>query len=198
MPAASTQSISSVRTKKMRPPDFTTSRSGGCARFRLQILHHGEEAFPEIAGALAFEPIAGTLERAKEPRAVERLQQVVERMDLERLQRVLVVGRREDDERYPVRGQRANHAEAIHDRDLDVEEDQLGLEPLDGRERLRAVGALAHHLDVGLLLQQREHALSSHRLIVHNQGANLRHVSAPPGEVARGAVSPVLDDMSDA
>jgi hypothetical protein len=78
-------------------------------------------------------------------------------------------------------GQRAEHAEAIHHGNLHVQEHQLRLEPLDGRKGLRAVGALAHHFDVGLLLEQRQHALARHWLVVHDQSAYLRHGSAPRG-----------------
>jgi hypothetical protein len=43
--------------------------------------------------------------------AVEGLQQVVERADLERPQRVLVVRRHEDDERHPVGADGFDHLE---------------------------------------------------------------------------------------
>jgi hypothetical protein len=105
---------------------------GRLSGFGLQILHHRQQPLAEIAGTLPFQALARALQRAQEPRPVERLQQVVERMDLEGAQRVLVVGGREDDHRQALRRERADDAEAVHDRNLHVEEDQLGLEPLDG------------------------------------------------------------------
>ena len=158
---------------------------------RLEILHHREEPLAEVAGALAFQPLARAIQRAQEPRAVERLQQVVERVDLEGPQRVLVVGRREDHHRDALRREGAYDAKPIHDGNLHVEEHELGLEPLDGRERLGAIRTLPHDLDVGLLLQQREHALARHRLVVDYQGANLGHGrSTPLGEEAEGRFAP--------
>ena len=52
---------------------------------------------------------------------------------------------------YAIGRQGANHAESVHDGDLDVQEHELGTQPFDGRDRLRAVPALTHDLDVGLL-----------------------------------------------
>ena len=52
-----------------------------------------------------------------------------------------------------------------------------GASLLDGGDGLRAVGALADHLDVGLLRQQRQHPLPRHRLVVHDQRSDLRHLS---------------------
>ena len=48
---------------------------------------------------------------------------------------------------------------------------------LDRADGLPAVAALADDLDVGLLLQQREHALARQRLVVHDQGSNLVHAT---------------------
>ena len=78
---------------------------------------------------------------------------------------------------------------------LHVEEHELGLEPFDGRQRLGAVGALAHDLDVGLLLQQRQHALARHRLVVDDQGANLGHgfVVLPWGRGLGAICSPLTE-----
>ena len=76
---------------------------GRCGGSGLMSLHHREQALAEIAGALPLEPLARAFERALEPQPVERLQQVVERVHLERLQRVLVVRGREDDHRHPLR-----------------------------------------------------------------------------------------------
>ena len=48
---------------------------------------------------------------------------------------------------------------------------------LDRGHRLRAVAALAHHLDVLFVLEQRQHALARHRLVVHDQGSDLVHAT---------------------
>ena len=53
------------------------------------------------------------LQRLLKPILAERLQQVVERVHLERLQRVLVVGGDEDHRRHPVGADAADHLEAV-------------------------------------------------------------------------------------
>ena len=49
--------------------------------------------------------------RLIEPRVVERLEQVVDRRELERAQRVAIVGGHEDDRRHPLGADRAHHVE---------------------------------------------------------------------------------------
>ena len=49
-------------------------------------------------------------------------------------------------------------------------------------DRLRAVAALADHLHVLFLLQQRQHALARHRLVVDDQGSNLAHATLSVGQ----------------
>jgi hypothetical protein len=48
---------------------------------------------------------------------------------------------------------------------------------VDGGHGLRAVAALAHHLPRPLVLQQRQHAVARHRLVVHHQGPYLAHAT---------------------
>ena len=75
-------------------------------------------------------------------------------MDLERLQRVLVVGGHEDHHRHLLGTDLPDHAEAIDGGHLHVEEHELGRELLDRVDGLHAVGALPHDLDVGFLREQ--------------------------------------------
>ena len=109
--------------------------------------------------------------------AAERLEQVIERVHFERAQRVLVVGGDEDDRRHPLGADRVDHAEAVDAGHLDVEEDEVRRLVLDGRDRLRAVAALADDFDVLFLLQQRQHALARDRLVVNDQGSDLVHAT---------------------
>ena len=48
---------------------------------------------------------------------------------------------------------------------------------LNRGHRLRAVAALGDDLDVLFLLQQRQHALARHRLVVDDQGSDLVHAT---------------------
>ncbi len=92
-------------------------------------------------------------------------------MHLEGPQRVLVVGGDEDHHRQGGRVQLLQHLEAVQLRHLHVEEDQIGGVPADRLDRLPAVGALAADLDVLEAVEQRAHAFSSQRLVVHDQDA---------------------------
>ncbi len=80
--------------------------------------------------------------------ATERLQQVVDRVHVERPQRVLVVGRDEHDRH--VAADQFEHLEAVELRHLDVEKQQVGMQLGDGLDCLEPVGALGHDLDVGI------------------------------------------------
>ena len=132
---------------------------------------------PEVAGAPALEMRARVLERLPKAVAAERLQQVVERVHLERAERVLVVGGDEDDRRHLLGTDGLDDAEAVDTGHLHVEEHQVGHLVLNRRDGLRAVAALAHHFDVVLLLQQRQHALARDRLVVDDQGSDPAHAT---------------------
>ena len=71
-------------------------------------------------------PVARPLERRGEPLVRERLQQVVDRVDLERPQGELVV-RRDEDDRHAA-AEQLEHLEAVELRHLDVEEQQVRLQ----------------------------------------------------------------------
>ena len=117
------------------------------------------------------------LERLPEPLAAERLEQVVERVHLERPQRVLVVGGDEDDRRHAFGADGLNHAERVEPGHLHVEEHEVWRVVLNRRHGLRAVAALGDDLHILFLLQQRQHALARDRLIVNDQGSDLVHAT---------------------
>ena len=170
MPAASIQSISSARRKKSRPPDLTTRRSV-CGWSLAEVLDERQQPAAEVAGLVAFDLLAGALERVVEALAVERLQQVVERPDLERPQRVLIVGGDEDDERHALGADRLDHLEAVHLRHLHVEEHQVRRVIQDGGDGLLAVAALADDLDVRLGAKQARQPLARERFVVDDQAS---------------------------
>ena len=96
-------------------------------------------------------------------------------MDFERADRVLVVRGHENDGRGAGGLQRAHDPEAVQFGHLDVEEDEVGRQPLDGGHRLGAVRRLADHFDVGLCREEAEDPLPRYRLIVNDERANLPH-----------------------
>ena len=122
---------------------------------------------------------ARALQRFGEALAVERLEQVVERADLERAQRVLIVGGHEDHERHALAADGFDHLEAVHLRHLHVEEHEIRLVIDDRRDGFFAVAALADDLDVRLARQQPGQPLPRERLIVHDQRPDFLHIVCP-------------------
>ena len=112
------------------------------------------------------------VQRGPESLGAERLQQVIERVNLEGPQGVLVVSRHEDHGRHPVRPERIRQLEPGHARHLDVEEEQIRRGVAEGRDGLRAIRVFAHHLDVLLLAEERQDARPRHRLIVDDDRAD--------------------------
>jgi len=108
---------------------------------------------------------------------VEGLQEVVDCMDFERLKRVLVVGGHEHDHRREVRAQGFDDLETVTFGNLNVEEDEVGRQLPYGLDRLVAVAAFPHDLDVGLGLEQGPYPVARQGLVVHDDGSDLRHGS---------------------
>src|SRR6185503_9216808 len=96
-----------------------------------------------------------------------------ERVDAERAQCVLLVGRQEDHGRHLVRADLGDHAEAVQARHLDVEEHEIGLELSDCADGARPVAAAADDLDVALLRERQRDSLARERLVVDDQRAEL-------------------------
>ena len=108
------------------------------------------------------------LDRDLEPRRIHRLQQVVDRVHLERLDGVLIVRRDEDDVRRRVRLEHPpRDLEAGQPRHLDVEEHDVRLQAVDGRQRLDAVAGLADDLDAADLAEQVAQLVARELLVVH-------------------------------
>ena len=84
----------------------------------LQVRRRGSDA-----AAQPFHPA----ERALEVPRIDRLEQVVDRVHRERVERVLFVRGRENDDRLD--RQARQHLEAIQPRHLDVEETDVGRQP---------------------------------------------------------------------
>jgi hypothetical protein len=98
-------------------------------------------------------------------------------MNLEGAQRVRIVRRDENDRRQLCAFEIVHDLEAVHARHLDVEEDEIGLGPVDHLDGARAVGADADDFNVGLQLEQCLKAIARELLIVNDHGSNSCRVS---------------------
>ena len=107
-------------------------------------------------------------------------------MDVEGLQRVLVVGGDEDYHRRNLAIEGLQHTEPVHDRHLHVQEEQIGTVGTDRRHRFAAVAGLGDHLDVGLLREQGPDPLACERLVVHDAGSYGCHAESPAATTSSG------------
>ena len=74
-----------VRAQEEQPPARLHDQPLGARLIAPQVLDQRQQPAAEVAGLVALDLLAGALQRLGEALAVERLQQVVERADLERL-----------------------------------------------------------------------------------------------------------------
>ena len=112
-------------------------------------------------------------DRLLEALAVERLEQVVDRVQLEGGDRVLVVGGGEDDGRPGDRrigAEGAQHLEAGHPRHVDVHQDERRRELADRLQRADAVGAGADQLEHRHLVHPRAERFARERFVFGNEG----------------------------
>ena len=152
-----------------RPLDLTTSRSAlgsrGCMSGK-----QGEQLPSERRGLPLRELFARVRERRLESLRAERLEQVVERVNLERAQRVLVERRDEDDGRHPVGPSARATSKPSISRHLDVEKHQIRRRLCDRGHGLRRRSQHSPTTSMSASSpQQRQHARPCDRLVVHDQ-----------------------------
>src|SRR5438105_3074321 len=160
-----------------------------------------EQAVALIGGGAGAHVLAHPCECRGEARIVDRLQEVVHRTRLERLDGVLVVGGDEHHHRQRLLRQVRQHLETRHTGHLDVEEHEVRLVLLDGREGLAASRALRDDLEIGRVAQAQLDPAARQPLVVDDQGPDF-HARAPraaPAGTACGfaaACGPAAADSS--
>jgi hypothetical protein len=87
---------------------------------------------------------------------------------VERAQCVAIVGRHEHDGRHRVRADQLEQREAVDFGHLDVEEQDVGTQPCDERDRIGTAG-LADDVDVGVVREQRFDVRSRERFVVDDE-----------------------------
>jgi hypothetical protein len=142
-----------------------------------------------IGRSIAFRRRARSTETS-EPRLIHRLHQVVDGVDLERLDGVLVEGGHEDDVRRGlVLHHAARHLEAVEPRHLDVEEHDVRLQPFDGRQRFDAVAGLADDFDAADLAEQVAELVARQLFVVDEHGAQVHGHAVTRSGSARSGIS---------
>ncbi len=107
----------------------------GRGRGWLQLGDHRGESRRKLVRTGGPEAVDGALEGLLETLAIEGFQQVVHRVDLERLQREPVVSGDEDHRWRHVHAEPIEHAEAGQARHLHIEEHQIGTMRPDRADR---------------------------------------------------------------
>ena len=144
-------------------------------RHALEHRRRGERLLLGLraAGALAAAHLRGdAAHRFVEALAAHRLEQVIERGDLERLDGVAVVGGDEHDDRRVVAAEMARDLETGEVGHVDVEERDVGLVLRGERQRLGAVAGHGDDLDPFVLAQQLLEELAGAGLVVRDQRAH--------------------------
>lgn len=102
-------------------------------------------------------------------RAVERLQKVVDGVELKRPDGELLVGCDEDYQGKLSRGERLQHLETVLARHPHVQKQDVDRKAADGRQGLLAVLAFAGHFHVALRRKQSPDGSPRQRLVVNDQ-----------------------------
>lgn len=133
----------------------------------------------------------GARNRFGQPLGLDRLEQIVDGVHGEGLDRVLGVGGDEHDHRRAL--QRGQQVEAVGAAEIDVEEDQLRRGARDGLHRVGHALGLAHDLDRGMVGQQATHRLARQMLVIDNQNPEQ---GSPTSTRAAITVSPRLPNVN--
>ncbi len=92
-------------------------------------------------------------------------------MHRERLERVGIMRRHEDDERHLLRADGTDNIEAIEHRHLDVEQHEVGGVGCDGGDGTGAVAAFAGDNDAGVIREQGSQVSPGEGLVVDDECA---------------------------
>jgi hypothetical protein len=109
---------------------------------------------------------ARAVEDASEAIFGEGLQQIVESVNFEGAKGIVIVSGDENDGRHVVGADGLDNGESVARWHLDVEENEIGLEFLDGGDRGVATGGFADDLNIGLLTEKAQDFAASGRLVV--------------------------------
>ena len=138
---------------------------------RLLRFQHADQGFQLVRRCAArFHLGAHFLHRLRHPLLVEGLEQVVNSVYFERLDRVLVKGGGENDlgKGDFLVEQFLDHAKAIEAGHLHVEKDQVGVVLADQVDAFEPVFALGHDVHVADIFQQEGKFVTGKLFIVHD------------------------------
>ena len=139
-------------------------------------MDHGLSRFVRRETGGLCKPLARARERLRKQRGIGRLEQVVDRLDAEGIQRELRVGGDEDHQRTQLDGKFGQRGKTVLLGHRNVQEHQCGAQPPDrASDHLRPVGGLADDLDIRMRGQRTHQPLSGQFDIVDHQHPQLAH-----------------------
>ena len=132
-----------------------------------------------LRAALFAEALADPVHGRREPVLVDRLHQIIDRLRVERAERMLVECGDEHEQRRLDVHQPLDHRKSVEPRHLDVEEDEVGLVGLDLADRFASVGGGRDYLDIVMRLQSQLQALRREGLVVDQNGPDGHQALSP-------------------
>jgi hypothetical protein len=145
-------------------------------------FHHSRNPLGDYPGAtLANRAESASYDRVK-TLVVERLQQIVQRLYLERLDRISVVRRDEDNQRSGTSGKRRHDTKPVEVRHLHIEKQDVGTTAPSGFDRFMSAPALGDDGRFVVSAKEQPKPRSRKRLVVGNDHAHrLGHGATPLG-----------------
>ena len=128
---------------------------------------------------MGLDHLLRALHRSRDARLVEGLQHVIDRIHLERLNRIVIERRRENNLRHAqlAFNELLDHAKSVEPRHLHVEKNEVGLVLLDQCERFQAVLPLRDHFNFRKSAQQERKLVSCGPLVVNDHCADSHRIS---------------------
>src|SRR5215475_3813956 len=145
-------------------------------RWSFDAFEQREQTAVYVAQPATFvtvELLARMRKRLAKAFVTEGLQKVIQRVDGERPDGVFIESRDEND-RGQTRGvERGQRPKAVELRHLNVEKDQIRLDPFDGRDGFAPVAAFAENFDVGFGGEKAAHAAARDGFVIHDYRLDL-------------------------
>jgi hypothetical protein len=133
---------------------------------------------------------SGAFERAEEPLAVDRLEDVIDCVDVDCAHGELIERRHENHCRHPLGADGGDHVEPVHLGHLHVEEYEIGLEVGDRLDRGSAVAAFGDDLDIVRASQLVADTAPSDRLVIDDERSNCHFGELVRRGMARVTITP--------
>src|SRR3546814_554078 len=124
------------------------------------------QAIRLLGRALLAQAKPDTVKRCRKPVFLHRLHQIIDRMGIERLQRIIAIGGDEDEQRRFYFHQALDNGKSVETRHLYVEEHEIGLMRLDPPDRFPAVDAGRDDFDVRMRIKPQGKALDGQGFVV--------------------------------